>query len=172
MKLCKSNCTSVLSNVLSQQLLAAKSAENLQNKVVILTPILILLTHSSTSSIEFREALKVFIFPDKYYPELHEDNDAKATSSSMGPKMAGIVDIIIILSLLLSLLLLLLLSLLAPPDSLRGQLIELMTCLDPSIKRYASELLYVLCNEDKSEFVNRTGFGNAIHILQLKGILK
>ena len=91
MKLCKSNCTSVLSNVLSQQLLAAKSAENLQNKVVILTPILILLTHSSTSSIEFREALKVFIFPDKYYPELHEDNDAKATSSSMGPKMAGIV---------------------------------------------------------------------------------
>ena len=159
--------------MLSQQLLAAKSAENLQNKVVILTPILILLTHSSTSSIEFREALKVFIFPDKYYPELHEDNDAKATSSSMGPKMAGIVGyyyyyyIIIIL-----LLLLLLLLLLAPPDSLRGQLIELMTCLDPSIKRYASELLYILCNEDKSEFINRTGFGNAIHILQLKGILK
>ena len=143
-KLFKANCTSTLSYVLSQQLLKAKSAENMQNKVVVLTPILILTTHASTNSIEFREALKVFIFPDIYYAELH-DNDAK--SESMGPKMS------------------------APPDSLRGQLIELMTCLDSSIKRYASELLFVLCNEDKSEFVNRTGFGNAIHMLQLKGIM-
>lgn len=142
-KLYKANCTSTLNYVLSQQLLKAKSADNLQNKVVILTPILILATHASANQ-DFRDVLKTFIFPDKYYAELH-DNDAK--SESMAPKMF------------------------APKDSLRGQLIELMTCLDSSIKRYASELLFILCNEDKNEFVNRTGFGNAIHMLQIKGIM-
>ena len=144
LKLFKARCTTTLSYVLSQQLLKAKAADNLQNKVVILTPILILLTRASKNSIEFRESLKIFIFPDKYYPELYQD-DSK--SNSMGPKMS------------------------APADSHRGQLVELMTCLDSSIKRYASELLFILCNEDKSEFIDRTGFGNSIHMLQLKGIM-
>ena len=59
----------------------------------------------------------------------------------------------------------------ATPGTLRWKLIKLMTWTDTSVKRCASELLWTLCNEDPNEFVRRTGFGNAVHMLGIKGLV-
>jgi hypothetical protein len=55
---------------------------------------------------------------------------------------------------------------------LRSRLLKLMTSLDSNLKRCSSELLFVACCEDGDLFTRRVGFGNAVHMLQLKGILK
>ena len=59
----------------------------------------------------------------------------------------------------------------APVGTMRAMLCTLMTDLEPTLKRCASELLWVLCDEQADEFTMRTGFGNAVHMLQLRGIV-
>lgn len=59
----------------------------------------------------------------------------------------------------------------APPGTLRYKLIRLMTWTESHIKRYASELLWALCDEDSKEFVLRTGLGNAMAFLGAKGLI-
>jgi hypothetical protein len=54
---------------------------------------------------------------------------------------------------------------------LRSRLVKLMTSLDSDLKRCASELLFVACQEDGELFTRRVGFGNAVHILQLKSLI-
>ena len=57
----------------------------------------------------------------------------------------------------------------APKGTLRWRLIRLMTWTESNVKRSACELLYALCGADSTEFVLRTGFGNAIHFLGIRG---
>ncbi len=57
----------------------------------------------------------------------------------------------------------------APHGTLRYRLIRLMTWTESSVKRSACELLWALCDGDATQFVLRTGFGNAIHFLGMKG---
>ena len=57
----------------------------------------------------------------------------------------------------------------APKGTLRWRLIRLMTWTESNVKRSACELLYALCGDDSTEFVLRTGFGNAIHFLGIRG---
>ena len=59
----------------------------------------------------------------------------------------------------------------APQGTIRYKLIKLMTWLESNLKRASSELLWILCNEDPALFVKRTGFGNAAHLLGMKGLL-
>jgi len=59
----------------------------------------------------------------------------------------------------------------APRGTVRWKLIRLMTWIDSSVKRSACELLWTLCNEDATEFVLRTGFGNAVYFLGNKGLV-
>ena len=59
----------------------------------------------------------------------------------------------------------------APRGTVRWKLIRLMTWIDSSVKRSACELLWTLCNEDATEFVLRTGFGNAVYFLGNKGVV-
>jgi hypothetical protein len=59
----------------------------------------------------------------------------------------------------------------APKGTLRWKLIKLMTWTDTNVKRCASELLWTLCNEDPDEFIRKTGLGNSIHMLSIKGLL-
>ncbi len=59
----------------------------------------------------------------------------------------------------------------APRGTTRWKIIRLMTWIDSSVKRSACELLWVLCNEDATEFVLRTGFGNAVYFLGNKGLV-
>jgi len=59
----------------------------------------------------------------------------------------------------------------APKGTLRWKLIRLMLWIDSNVKRSACELLYALCKEDSTEFVLRTGFGNAVHFLGVRGFV-
>ena len=57
----------------------------------------------------------------------------------------------------------------SPRGTLRWKLIRLMTWTESNVKRSACELLFALSNADPTQFVLRTGFGNAIHFLGIKG---
>ena len=57
----------------------------------------------------------------------------------------------------------------APRGTLRWKLIRLMTWTESNVKRSACELLYALCDNDSTQFVLRTGFGNSIHFLGIRG---
>jgi len=59
----------------------------------------------------------------------------------------------------------------APRCTIRYKLIKLMTWIETNIKRAASELLWIVCGENPDLFVKRTGFGNAVHLLGLKGMV-
>mmetsp|Transcript_26089 Transcript_26089/g.62657 ORF Transcript_26089/g.62657 Transcript_26089/m.62657 type:complete len:556 (-) Transcript_26089:143-1810(-) len=59
----------------------------------------------------------------------------------------------------------------APKWTLRWKLIRLMTWIESNVKRSACELLWVLCDGDSTQFVLRTGFGNAVHFLGIRGFV-
>jgi len=59
----------------------------------------------------------------------------------------------------------------APVHSLRWQLIQLMTSVQTNVKRCTCELLWIVCNRNNDEYVLRTGFGNAVHFLGIKGLV-
>ena len=60
----------------------------------------------------------------------------------------------------------------AAPGTLRWKMIRLMTWPESNVKRCASELLWRLCDCDATEFVLRVGFGNAVHMLGIKGLVQ
>ncbi|POM60142.1 hypothetical protein PHPALM_31033 [Phytophthora palmivora] len=45
-----------------------------------------------------------------------------------------------------------------------------LTCLDTDVRRYTSEWLFLLCDENAKEYTHRTGVGNAIGLLRMKGL--
>ena len=59
----------------------------------------------------------------------------------------------------------------APQGSFRYKLIKYMIDTNLTIKRLISEYLYYLCHENVDLFIERTGFGNAVGLLQGRGIL-
>mmetsp|Transcript_37908 Transcript_37908/g.49910 ORF Transcript_37908/g.49910 Transcript_37908/m.49910 type:complete len:495 (+) Transcript_37908:77-1561(+) len=123
-----------------------------------LTPILVALTNLATPDICIRKRIKELIFPpeaDKIWQEKKrkeeelgqlEMDELDASERKMHP-----ID--------------------APKGTLRAKLISLLTAIDSTTKRYAGELLYALCNNESEEFVLRTGFGNAVVMLQSKGLV-
>ncbi|XP_059204422.1 synembryn-A [Centropristis striata] len=56
-------------------------------------------------------------------------------------------------------------------NTLRGQLVRLMTHVDTDVKHCAAELLFVLCKENVRRFVKYTGYGNAAGLLAARGLL-
>ena len=113
-----------------------------------LTPLLIVLHSMAKACPPARHALHQAIFPNKPPPP---PPDSSSGSSSGSPTSLSPSD--------------------SPPHSLRSHLISLMTDVDVGLKRYASELLFEVCGGDAEEFTARTGLGNAIALLQLKGIV-
>lgn len=59
----------------------------------------------------------------------------------------------------------------APPNTIRYLLINLMTSFDTNIKRYSGELLWNLSHKNTEFFVQRTGVGNSIWMLGVKGMV-
>lgn len=59
----------------------------------------------------------------------------------------------------------------APPNTSRYLLIQQLTHHDSNIKRVTGELLWLLCDCDAKNFVQRVGMGNSVAILQAKGIV-
>ncbi|KAF0689498.1 Aste57867_19055 [Aphanomyces stellatus] len=62
-----------------------------------------------------------------------------------------------------------------PPAAAKGSLQEsfcsFMTSTDTDLKRCVSEFLFTLCHHNALEFTQRTGMGNAVALLRLKGIV-
>ena len=55
--------------------------------------------------------------------------------------------------------------------TLRGQLIAQMTSLNTDLKRVSAELLFLLCDSAQEEFTRRCGFGSAVALLKMKGLI-
>lgn len=56
-----------------------------------------------------------------------------------------------------------------PDDVLGAHLIKFLTCLESNLKRCTGELLLALCDDDTNEFTARCGYGNAAHMMAIKG---
>ncbi|CAM9307825.1 unnamed protein product [Chrysoparadoxa australica] len=151
-------CLPVLVQILELQILAVTIDK--AEACSALTPILAVLNNIAASSKMAREVLKDTVFPEEcdaaWRKRLEEAAEAKEAAGKVnGPSAASKqqmhpVD--------------------APPYTLRGRLIGLMTSLEVTSKRYASELLFNLC-DSKEEFVVRTGLGNAVAMLRIKGLI-
>jgi hypothetical protein len=57
----------------------------------------------------------------------------------------------------------------APKGTLRWKLIRFMTWTESNVKSSGCELFSTLCDDDPTQCVLRTGFGNAVHFLEIKG---
>jgi hypothetical protein len=60
----------------------------------------------------------------------------------------------------------------APEGTLRWKLIRLLTWPQSHIKRFAAELLFLLCRSDPQEFARRVGMGNAMPFLSSLGCVE
>lgn len=121
------------------------------DSVAALVPILAVLNKFCIANAAFRKQLKDFVFP----PEAEEEFQRKArerrastdTTKNMSP-----LD--------------------APDGTLRWKLTRLMTWTESHVKRCTSELMWTICSSDAQEFTLRTGLGNAIPMLSLKGFMQ
>jgi len=58
----------------------------------------------------------------------------------------------------------------APKDTLRGKMIVLLSWVDGYIKRCSAELMWTLCDSNSSQFTHCVGLGNALPLLNSKGL--
>ena len=122
-----------------------------------LVPILAVLDRVAAEDAEARVLIKAGIFPqeeeDAYQAKAREVL-AKGGGNSNGLRTKNMKPAIAM-----------------PRGTLRHKILRLMTWPESSCKRCASELLWRLCDGDASEFILRTGFGNAVHMLGIKGLV-
>mmetsp|Transcript_31111 Transcript_31111/g.47649 ORF Transcript_31111/g.47649 Transcript_31111/m.47649 type:complete len:127 (+) Transcript_31111:2-382(+) len=116
-------------------------------------PILVVLKKFASTNSKILKSVKEFIFPldaetDTFQPKAKAEM-GKCGHQGLGAKNMAPLD--------------------APKGSLRWKLIRLMTWTESYTKRATGELLWTLCGNDPREFVLRTGFGNALPLLSLKG---
>ena len=132
-------------------------AHGTQQDAALILPILVVLNRLSTSIPTVVSSIRDFVFPpeceDAFIAKVKEE---KALVSSgergLGAKNMKPID--------------------APKDTVRWRLIKLMTWPETSVKRCTGELLWTICNCNATEFVLRLGFGNAVHFLSIKGLVK
>ena len=154
--LVENDADQTLLNILQLQVSAVVSSSRSGNQVATaMVPSLVVLTKFATHSSDFRRRVKEFIFP----PECEQDFWSKAREEVSRAKGQGVgaknmkpLD--------------------APKGSLRWKLIRLMTWTESHTKRTTSELLWTLCDKSAQEFVLRTGFGNAMPMLGIKGLVE
>ncbi|DBA03533.1 TPA: hypothetical protein N0F65_011434 [Lagenidium giganteum] len=61
-------------------------------------------------------------------------------------------------------------ALASPPQFLCKHLLFFLTCLDTDVRRCVGEWLYLLCDKNADEYTRRTGIGNAVGMLRIKGL--
>ena len=112
-----------------------------------LVPILVVLNkYSIGDNAKVKKQVKEYVFPPVAEDEFQKKVSELATSkSNMAP-----LD--------------------APKDTLRGKLCLLLSWPESYVKRCAAEFLWTLCNEDATEYVHRVGMGNALPLLNAKGL--
>ncbi|KAL7579840.1 hypothetical protein ACA910_004853 [Epithemia clementina (nom. ined.)] len=120
-----------------------------------LIPLLVVLYKFCQANKEFLESTTNEVFPVEAEPqfrllvEQQEQAQAETGGSSKAAKNMSPLD--------------------APKGSLRYKLIQLLTWPHSQTKRFAEELLWMLCKSDPQEFVYRVGMGNALPLLSMKG---
>jgi Guanine nucleotide exchange factor synembryn. len=131
-----------------------------ERNATIVLPILIVLNHLVSCNHDIWGKVKEYIFPscdenvflqkvEMHQKEVSEGHPEEETQRNSRKNMHPID---------------------APVGTIRWKLIKLMTFAESNVKRCASELLWKICREDPGEFVLRCGFGNAVHMLGIKGL--
>jgi hypothetical protein len=111
-----------------------------------LVPILAVLNEYALRNLEVKNQIKKYVFlPDAEEQFQKKIQELQTSKSNMGP-----LD--------------------APNDTLRGKLVILLSWAESHIKRFAAELLWTLCNSDATQYVHRVGMGNALPLLNAKGL--
>ena len=123
-----------------------------ERAVSALVPSLAVLYRFSAGNPTFREAVKDMVFPPDREDHFWSLAKEQLVGNAAAAKNMHPLD--------------------APKGSLRWKLIRFMTWTESHIKRYASEFLWALCDEDPKEFVLRTGLGNAMGFLGGKGLVQ
>uniref|UniRef100_A0A7R9ZUE3 Uncharacterized protein n=1 Tax=Pseudo-nitzschia arenysensis TaxID=697910 RepID=A0A7R9ZUE3_9STRA len=109
-----------------------------------LVPILVVLNRYAAANSIVQETVKKFVFPAET-----EKNIQQSTAKNRKNKMSPLD---------------------APKDTLRGKLIALLSWVDGYIKRCSAELMWTICDSNSSEFTFRVGLGNALPLLNSKGL--
>jgi len=109
-----------------------------------LVPILVVLNRYAVANSIVQKRIKKFVFPAET-----EKNILQSTKKNRKNKMSPLD---------------------APKDTLRGKLIVLLSWVDGYIKRCSAELMWTICDSDSSEFTFRVGLGNALPLLNSKGL--
>jgi hypothetical protein len=146
------DATSSLLKILEKQMSSVLEMNSIDHSAAAaLTPVLVVLNRFCNDHTAFRRTTKDSIFPsddEEYFQSLvaEEEKEGHAQAKNMSP-----LD--------------------APAYSLRGKLVRLLTWPQGQIKRFAGELLWSLCDGNANEFIHRVGMGNALPILNLKGVI-
>lgn len=109
-----------------------------------IVPILAVMNKYCAANSDVQQQVKTFVFPmetEKLYQQAVKEN----RKTKMSP-----LD--------------------APKDTLRGKLVVLLSWVDGYIKRCSAELMWTLCDSNSSEYVCRIGLGNALPLLNAKGL--
>jgi hypothetical protein len=109
-----------------------------------LVPILVVLNRYSVANSVVQQTVKAFVFPTET-----EKNLQQSIKENRKTKMSPLD---------------------APKNTLRGKLIVLLSWVDGYIKRCSAELMWTLCDSNSSEFTVRVGLGNALPLLNSKGL--
>jgi hypothetical protein len=147
-----------LVDILSYQssLVVVERTGSSTNDAAAIVPILLTLLRLVESNELIRKVVKDAVFPlnaeatfeqrvsDEMTKSAHQSEGGKVNAKNMAP-----LD--------------------APKGTLRWKLICLMTWTESNVKRAACELLWALCDGNANQFVLRTGFGNAVYFLGIKG---
>lgn len=159
--------------IMSRLLQKAKNVDS-SDRAALLTPVLIVANNMVKSHHHCFRATKNVLFPNPYLPVVVAPSSA--ASSSKKPAGSNNMD-----------------PNDCPPGTVRHDLIKLMTSFDPNIKRCVAEFIFSLCQDNGTllfffdthiysftiinsylylvdEFIYRTGFGNAVALLKLKGL--
>ena len=109
-----------------------------------LVPILVVLNKYSMADSVVQQQVKAFVFP------IERENIFQQNIKENGKTKMSPLD--------------------APKDTLRGKLVVLLSWVDGYIKRCSAELMWTLCDSDSFEFTRRVGLGNALPLLNSKGL--
>ncbi len=131
-------------------------AHGTQQDAALILPILVVLNRLSASNPTIVNSIRDLVFPpeceEAFLAKVKEEKALVSSGGGPGAKNMKPID--------------------APKDTVRWKLIKLMTWPETSVKRCTGELLWTICNGNATEFVLRLGFGNAVHFLSIKGLVK
>lgn len=112
-----------------------------------IVPILVVMNRYSMANADVLQKVKSFVFPNEieniFKQAMKENRKTKM-------KMSPLLD--------------------APKETLRGKFIILLSWVDGYIKRCSAELMWTLCGSDSFEYTCRVGLGNALPMLNARGL--